>query len=106
MALIQAFNPSSGGSGQELLFNTITEVLTTAFEFPLDPATIVLTGTTIVGVILVNYQGQALTLNYGDGAGDYSYTSATKTITLRFDDDPANYANGEIVVQVTYSYYA
>ncbi len=108
MAYVMSFRNAGAGTPapSELAFNTITEVLTVAFDFPGSPATIVLTGTTIFAdSIIVNYQEKILTVLYDDDEGDYSYNPATKTVTLRFGDDPSQYANGEIIVQVTYAYY-
>lgn len=108
MAYIMSMRNAGAGSApsETVLFNTVTEIFTAPFEFPLDPATIVLTGATILGVLAVNYQDKILTEVYDETNGDYVYSSGTQSVILRFDDDPANYANGEIVVQVTYAYYA
>ena len=103
MALIQAYNPSSGGGGNTVLSTTQNEVFTAEF-FSGQSITLTTVGSGILeGTLCVNMMEKLLTR--GDESFDYSF-SAPDEIFLNFGDDPTQYANGEIIFQISYAYNA
>ncbi len=63
-------------------------------------ATLPSTGTIITNTVMVQQMGGGHLL-YGD---DYTYNPSTRVVTINVMDDPANYANGELIFQITYLY--
>lgn len=102
MALIQAYNPSSGGGGAQAEWTTQNEVVTEAFS---EGYAIILTdsGSGILpDTIIVNMMEKILIRG-----SNYDYTfSAPNIITINFADDPTQYANGQIIFQISYAYNA
>jgi len=98
MALIQAWNPTTGGSGGQTLEWERDRVVET------DPFSagyaIVLTETPLdENAIMVWSKGMILDTD------DYSYDSGTNSIIINFSGDPStDTSNGEWVFSVTYPY--
>ena len=91
----------SSPSGQ-VLSTTQTEVLTAAFSAG-ETITLTTVGSGILqGTLLVNYSEKPLIrgVNY-----DYVFNSPNE-IELNFADDPTQYANGQIILQISYAYNA
>jgi len=94
---------TSGGSGSTIGSAIETFVLESEFSsgeaLVLSPPV----GATILsGDILVNYMQKPLQRSTDDLDLDYSFVP--DTITLLFGDDPTQYANGQIIIQISYDY--
>lgn len=94
---------TSGGGGSTTSSRTETFVLETPFS---SGETLVLSppvgATILTGSFLVNYMEKALQRSTDDEDLDYSFTP--NIVTLLFADDPTQYANGQIIVQISYVY--
>lgn len=99
-----SFRNAGAGSPapQEILSTTQDEVMTTAWTAG---EIIVLTtvGSGILsGTLQVNFQEKLLTRGE-----DYDYTfDGVDQITLNFDFDPTVYDPAEVLIQISYAYYA
>ena len=94
---------SSGGSGSTIGSAIETFILTAEFSSGEDLALSPPVGATVLtGTLLVNYIEKALQQSTDNE--DLDYTFAPDTVTLLFGDDPTQYANGQIVIQVSYAY--
>lgn len=109
MALIQAYNPTQSGSGQEIL--TAKQLVTFTLPFSSgDTITLTTVGTGLISEsIIFNYMDKILTqlqlVMPGGVLPDYSVTGADE-LTLLFGDDPTQYEDGVLWGQITYQYYA
>lgn len=100
MGLIQGYNPTSSG---EALIGSAVEDFVQDEEFSSGLALVLSppVGATILsGTLTVNYNEKMLVRG-----ASYDYTfDGTDTITILFADDPTQYANGEVILQVSYAY--
>lgn len=92
-------NMGGGGGGSTVLFNTIEHVQTAAFT-SID-ITLPVTGSGVLSAaIWVDYQQ-----GYAMRNRDWQYIGPN-TVRILFEDDPANYVEGQLVFQITYAYNA
>ena len=101
MALIGVYNPSSGGSGDTLGSEVEDFVQDEEFSSGLELVLSPPGGSTILtGTLIINYNEKLLVRG-----ASYDYTfDGVDTITILFGDDPTQYANGEVIFQVSYAY--
>lgn len=106
ITLAYVMSMRSAGAGapvpQEILSTTQTEVLTDPFSAG-ETITLTTVGSGILtGTLQVNCNEKLLVRGE-----DYDYIfTAPDEIELTFGDDPGNYANGELIIQISYAYNA
>lgn len=102
MAYIKTFRRPSGSTPSEsILSNTVTYELDEPFNAGETLTLPVIGSGVITGTLIVNYQQKILLR--GD---DFDYTFDGTDIVLNFGDDPTQYAEGVITIQVSYAYNA
>lgn len=103
MALIQVQNPTQATPPQDIILDALFNVTFTEEFSAGQTITCATVGSGIMfNTMTVNYMQKPLMQGV---SLDYTFTGPD-TITLNFGDDPTQYANGEIILQISYTYYA